>query len=1315
MADDLQIRFGGETSGVERAGDRTKATVVDVRQETEKTTKAAEALRSAVGRMLNAPADNLSPAAERAGRSVDNLGRTSVRTAQDLDKLEREAQQAGRAAAAAGVQVDRAAQANTRFDSSARGAHGAAALFAGALGAIGLRQVAGDIQEAAFAGFSLDTSLKAATGSARNANGELSFVEDTAADLGLVVRDSAQGFAALANTTKGTRLEGQATRDIWLGLVTAGVALGRSNEQIKRGQEAINQIASKGVVSMEEIRQQLAEAIPGSTQIAARALGVTTGEFVKLVESGKLASEDFLPKFAAQLRREFGPSLEEAMNTPLGIARRRLAEFSNATFEAKQAAGQGFLSEMAAGLQAVNEQLRSEDGLNTARELGESLGEAFTAGAKGAIFLAQNIDNVVLAAQMLAGVALVRWLVTTAGEARAAAGAYAAKGVAARSAAAQGVASAAAEGAANITLTGQIRAAAAAEVAKAEASLVAARATLALANAQAAEARSTLVATGAGVAYTEAKVALTAANARLIAAENGVALAAGRVAAAQGVATASTTLMGRAMVTARAAASGLLGLVGGPWGAAFLAAGAAVYYTVRANQEAAEKIRDANEEAKRTADAYRAQAAAAKVLGDESGRLATETDTAAVAAAQMTGETDKLADAHYRAAAGAKAQAVEELRLAAILAGKRATEATEAFQRRRSSETGQAYAMQAGGGRGAGPNVGADVQRAGAQAALASTEFETMRIEAGNARTAAAQLRAEMERPLASYLPDSAGAPSSAASSGGGSGGSGPGKVARWQNELDARLTAEENFFRDSRDAELAFWVEKRALTAEGTSERLEVDRKIFGLRKQLAEDDLRTQLEALDTQQQAAQGDLAEQIRIQDEKLSLLRDAYGEESREYERAAQDRIRLEQEKAAEILAINRELIQRTAEFASGDSEAAAEANRYRIEDERSTIDTMAALGMISAQQRTERLNALAAEERRLETETANAVFAIQIAALRSQLDLEGMKPQERERVLREIERLEREHAQRMGVLAAQQASDLKRESDAAVVEGFNRWKSAIDPIGKGFGDLVNNAVTGARSIRDVWAEVGQSLLNNVTGYLSQVVTNWLASQLAMTTAHVAGETTKTAATAVGATARTGIEATAAATTIATSGAVTIADVANSAIRAAAGAYAAIAGIPFVGPVLAPLAAAGALAAVLALGKSIFSAKGGAERVANDGDMYELHRDEMVLPARIANPLRSMVGNLGVPSAGSATAAAYAGVGASRDADAAERSSMADSLAALQSVAGRAGGGGGTTINAVDAKSVERLLRDHAKSTQRGLERRARNLQTRKPK
>jgi hypothetical protein len=81
-----------------------------------------------------------------------------------------------------------------------------------------------------------------------------------------------------------------------------------------------------------------------------------------------------------------------------------------------------------------------------------------------------------------------------------------------------------------------------------------------------------------------------------------------------------------------------------------------------------------------------------------------------------------------------------------------------------------------------------------------------------------------------------------------------------------------------------------------------------------------------------------------------------------------------------------------------------------------------------------------------------------------------------------------------------------------------------------------------------------------------------------------------------------------------------------AYEAAAGAYAAIAGIPYVGPVLAPVAAGVALAGVFAFAKSIFSAEGGMDIGPGVNPIVQTHAREMILPAKHADTIR-MLGDL----------------------------------------------------------------------------------------
>ena len=150
-----------------------------------------------------------------------------------------------------------------------------------------------------------DRTMTLLKGSSQAAAQEFDYVKRLANELGLQIGTTAAAYVSLTAATKGTALEGQGTRDIFEAVSRAMASLGRSSEETSGAFLAITQIVSKGRVSLEELSGQLGERLPGTLQIAARALGVTTTELIKLVENGGVQANDFLPKFAAELNKTF--------------------------------------------------------------------------------------------------------------------------------------------------------------------------------------------------------------------------------------------------------------------------------------------------------------------------------------------------------------------------------------------------------------------------------------------------------------------------------------------------------------------------------------------------------------------------------------------------------------------------------------------------------------------------------------------------------------------------------------------------------------------------------------------------------------------------------------------------------------------------------------------------------------------------------------------------------------------------------------------------------------------------------------------------
>lgn len=148
----------------------------------------------------------------------------------------------------------------------------------------------------------LNRGLNAITGAGTLYFEELRRIANATGQSMLVVTDS---FLQLVSASKGTRLEGEATRKIFESVSRALVITGADAVRSRRAFLALAQMMSKGQVYAEELRQQLSEALPGSVQIFAKALQITPQAMLELMKQGKV-SADSLILFAEQLGKEFG-------------------------------------------------------------------------------------------------------------------------------------------------------------------------------------------------------------------------------------------------------------------------------------------------------------------------------------------------------------------------------------------------------------------------------------------------------------------------------------------------------------------------------------------------------------------------------------------------------------------------------------------------------------------------------------------------------------------------------------------------------------------------------------------------------------------------------------------------------------------------------------------------------------------------------------------------------------------------------------------------------------------------------------------------
>jgi rare lipoprotein A len=211
---------------------------------------------------------------------------------------------------------------------------------------------------------SITNQLKLVEGSAES----LSFVRAEANRLSLSIDVAQKSFVSLAASAKGTSLAGKETKELFSAVSEAARVYGLSNEQYQGSVLALSQIISKGTVSSEELRGQLAERLPGAFQIAARSIGVTSAQLQKLLETGQLTATEFLPRFAQQLRTELAGGVTGASET----SQASISKLQNKILGLQESLGKAVEPAVIAGLSFASATLDSFASSNAFDDLNKS-------------------------------------------------------------------------------------------------------------------------------------------------------------------------------------------------------------------------------------------------------------------------------------------------------------------------------------------------------------------------------------------------------------------------------------------------------------------------------------------------------------------------------------------------------------------------------------------------------------------------------------------------------------------------------------------------------------------------------------------------------------------------------------------------------------------------------------------------------------------------------------------------------------------------------------------------------------------------------
>ena len=216
-----------------------------------------------------------------------------------------------------------------------------------------------------------EAKFATAFGSMEAGSKELAYARQVAIDLKLPLDALTKGYADLALAAKGTSMEGESARKVFVAFAQTARAHRRPGDSLKGVYVALTQIMSKGKVQAEELRQQLGDRLPGAMQLMAEGLGVTTGELDKMMERGQLTREALL-SMAAVASGRVAPLLTEALSTPAA----KLPDFPNRILIFKETIAQsGFLDAVADGFDRIAQALSTPEALEGAKKLGEGLAD----------------------------------------------------------------------------------------------------------------------------------------------------------------------------------------------------------------------------------------------------------------------------------------------------------------------------------------------------------------------------------------------------------------------------------------------------------------------------------------------------------------------------------------------------------------------------------------------------------------------------------------------------------------------------------------------------------------------------------------------------------------------------------------------------------------------------------------------------------------------------------------------------------------------------------------------------------------------------
>jgi len=276
---------------------------------------------------------------------------------------------------------------------------GLATAFVGLNAIIGLAKKTIDVYNANSAILARLTIV--AGGNAAKAAEEFAYLEAQADRIGFVFTEVAPAYAKFAIAMTAAGFTTQQTRFSFEQIAGSAVKARLSTDELTGVLKAFEQMASKGKIQAEELRGQLGDRLPGAFQIAAKAANMTVQEYTKAMELGQVGSDQVLA-IARELGKTYGAAQQGA--TTLLVAQ---ARFENATNRFLTQVGNGGFIE---AYQQLLERLTKFLNDGSADKIAQSLSSGFVVVIDVLQKVVENLDLVKVAIGAILALKFVSWL-----------------------------------------------------------------------------------------------------------------------------------------------------------------------------------------------------------------------------------------------------------------------------------------------------------------------------------------------------------------------------------------------------------------------------------------------------------------------------------------------------------------------------------------------------------------------------------------------------------------------------------------------------------------------------------------------------------------------------------------------------------------------------------------------------------------------------------------------------------------------------------------------------------------------------------------